>query len=320
RALRCDARGRLLAHGLLRIPLLPARRRAAQADRGRQPRADPRRLPARPEGRTTLHRGARRSCRRAGNQLAALSMSGSIQAWSTIASAFLASSVEAVEALTVVLAVGVVRGWPSALLGTSAAVGVLVVVVAVFGVALASIPIALLQIVVGSLLLLFGLRWLRKAMLRAAGVIARHDENVAYESEILALRGSGVPLPSHTRWDAIAIVTAFKAVTLEGVEVIVIVIGLGAVQGMLAAASLGALAACLLVVVAGVLLHRPLARVPENTLKFAVGIVMTAFGLFWFGEGIGSHWPTDDGAILGLIAILTAASWMGTRFAGRVSA
>src|SRR5208282_1700556 len=167
RALRCDARGRLLAHGLLRIPLLPARRRAAQADRGRQPRADPRRLPARPEGRTTLHRGARRSCRRAGNQLAALSMSGSIQAWSTIASAFLASSVEAVEALTVVLAVGVVRGWPSALLGTSAAVGVLVVVVAVFGVALASIPIALLQIVVGSLLLLFGLRWLRKAMLRA---------------------------------------------------------------------------------------------------------------------------------------------------------
>jgi len=247
-------------------------------------------------------------------------MSGSIQAWSTVASAFLASSVEAVEALTVVLAVGVVRGWPSALLGTSAAVGVLVVVVAVFGVALASIPIALLQIVVGSLLLLFGLRWLRKAMLRAAGVIARHDENVAYESEILALRGSGVPLPSHTRWDAIAIVTAFKAVTLEGVEVIVIVIGLGAVQGMLAAASLGALAACLLVVVAGVLLHRPLARVPENTLKFAVGIVMTAFGLFWFGEGIGSHWPTDDGAILGLIAILTAASWMGTRFAGRVSA
>ncbi len=247
-------------------------------------------------------------------------MSGSIQAWSTIASAFLASSVEAVEALTVVLAVGVVRGWPSALLGTSAAIGVLVVVVAVFGVALASIPIALLQIVVGGLLLLFGLRWLRKAMLRAAGVIARHDENAAYESEVLALRDCGVPLPSHTRWDAIAMVTAFKAVTLEGVEVIVIVIGLGAVQGMLAAASLGALAACLLVVVAGVLLHRPLARVPENTLKFAVGIVMTAFGLFWFGEGIGSHWPTDDGAILGLIAILAAASWMGTRFAGRVSA
>src|SRR5271166_2097889 len=157
-------------------------------------------------------------------------MSGSIQAWSTVASAFLASSVEAVEALTVVLAVGVVRGWPSALLGTGAAIGVLVVVVAVFGVALASIPIALLQIVVGSLLLLFGLRWLRKAMLRAAGVIARHDENAAYESEVLALRGSGVPLPSHTRWDAIAVVTAFKAVTLEGVEVIVIVIGLGAVQ------------------------------------------------------------------------------------------
>jgi len=247
-------------------------------------------------------------------------MSGSIHAWSTIASAFLASSVEAVEALTVVLAVGVVRGWRSALLGTMAALGLLAALVAAFGLALGSVPVTLLQLVVGTLLLLFGLRWLRKAMLRAAGVVARHDEEAAYESEVRALRGGPVHLLAHTRWDLVAIVTAFKAVTLEGVEVIVIVIGLGAVQGLLVAASVGALAACLLVVAAGLLLHRPLARVPENSLKFVVGIVMTAFGLFWFGEGIGSHWPSDDGAILVLIAILAAASSLGTRVAARAAA
>jgi len=247
-------------------------------------------------------------------------MSGSIHAWSTIASAFLASSVEAVEALTVVLAVGVVRGWRSALLGTLVALGLLAVLVAVFGRALGLVPVTLLQLVVGTLLLLFGLRWLRKAMLRAAGVVARHDEEAIYEGEVLALRGGTVRLVSHTRWDLVAIVTAFKAVTLEGVEVIVIVIGLGAVQGLLVAASLGALAACVLVVVAGVLLHRPLARVPENGLKFVVGIVMTAFGLFWFGEGIGLQWPSDDGAIPGLIVILAGASWLGTRIAARVTA
>ncbi len=247
-------------------------------------------------------------------------MSGSIHVWSTIASAFLASSVEAVEALTVVLAVGVVRGWRSALLGTAAALGLLAVLVAVFGLALRSVPVALLRLVVGTLLLLFGLRWLRKAMLRAAGVVALHDEVAIYDSEVRALRAGPMHLLSHTRWDLIAIATAFKAVTLEGVEVIVIVIALGAVQGLLVAASLGAVAACLLVVAAGLLLHRPLARVPENSLKFAVGIVMTAFGLFWFGEGIGSRWPSDDGAVLALMAILAGASWLGTRFAARVAA
>jgi uncharacterized membrane protein len=244
---------------------------------------------------------------------------GSIHAWSTIASAFLASSVEAVEALTIVLAVGVVRGWRSALLGSVAALALLAVLVAVFGVALGSVPVTLLQIVVGTLLLLFGLRWLRKAMLRAAGVVALHDENAIYESEVLALRDRRADVPEPARWDPLAVITAFKAVTLEGVEVIVIVIGLGAVQGLLVAASLGALAACLLVVAAGLLLHRPLARVPENSLKFVVGIVMTAFGLFWFGEGIGSHWPFEDGAVLVLIAILAGASWLGVRIAARVA-
>jgi len=249
-------------------------------------------------------------------------MIGPIHAWSTIASAFLASSVEAVEALTVVLAVGVVRGWRSALLGTVGALGLLAALVAVFGLALASIPVAMLQLVVGTLLLLFGIRWLRKAMLRSAGVIDLHDEEALYQSQVHALSGNsaGVPPNSRARWDPIAVVTAFKAVTLEGFEVIVIVIALGAVQGLLVAASLGAFAACLLVVGAGLVLYRPLARVPENSLKFVVGILMTAFGLFWFGEGVGLQWPYADAAILGLMAILVAASWLGITVAKRLRA
>jgi uncharacterized membrane protein len=243
-------------------------------------------------------------------------MTGSIHAWSTIVSAFLASSVEAVEALTVVLAVGVVRGWRSALLGTLAALGLLVALVAIFGRALGQIPISVLQLVVGALLLLFGMRWLRKAMLRSAGVIELRDEAAIYQDEIDALSGER-SVKSRAAWDPIAIVTAFKAVTLEGVEVIVIVIALGAVQGLLIPASLGALAACLLVVAAGLALHRPLARVPENSLKFVVGILMSAFGLFWFGEGIGLQWPYADAAILGLMAMLAITSWLGVRVARR---
>jgi uncharacterized membrane protein len=247
-------------------------------------------------------------------------MTGSIHTWSIITSAFLASSVEAVEALTVVLAVGVVRGWRSALLGSVVALGLLAVLVAIFGVALASVPIYLLQLIVGTLLLLFGIRWLRKAMLRAAGVIDLHDESELYASHVSALREGGADASAPRAWDWIAMVTAFKAVTLEGIEVIVIVIGLGAVQGLLLSASLGALAACLLVVAAGVALRRPLARVPENSLKFVVGIVMSAFGLFWFGEGCGLQWPTDDGAILGLLVVLGGASWLGVEVARRLSA
>jgi Ca2+/H+ antiporter, TMEM165/GDT1 family len=249
-------------------------------------------------------------------------MIGSIHAWSTIASAFLASSVEAIEALTVVLAVGVVRGWRSALLGTVAALSLLAVLVAIFGSALGSVPVSLLQLVVGTLLLLFGIRWLRKAMLRSAGVIDLHDEEATYQKEVFALGGSSASLQlnSRAKWDPIAIVTAFKAVTLEGLEVIVIVVGLGAIHGLLVPASAGALAACLLVAVAGLLLRRPLARVPENSLKFVVGILMTAFGLFWFGEGVGLQWPYADAAILGLMAILAVASWLGVRVATQFGA
>jgi uncharacterized membrane protein len=247
-------------------------------------------------------------------------MSVSMHAWSTIASAFLASSVEAVEALTVVLAVGVVRGWRSALLGTLGALVLLAVLVAVFGVALGSVRLSILQQVVGILLLLFGMRWLRKAMLRAAGVLGRHDEDAAFESQCRALGGDCAPLQStRRRWDLVALITAFKAVTLEGIEVIIIVIGLGAVQGLLVEASMGALVACVLVAGAALILQRPLARVPENSLKLVVGIVMSAFGLFWFGEGIGLQWPYDDGAVLGLIAILGGATWLGIRVAARLN-
>jgi uncharacterized membrane protein len=248
-------------------------------------------------------------------------MTGSIHAWSTIVSAFLASSVEAVEALTVVLAVGVVRGWRSALLGTLAALCVLAALVAIFGRALGQIPVSVLQLVVGALLLLFGMRWLRKAMLRSAGLIELHDEAAIYDKEIHSLGAGSEALHARSpaAWDPIAIITAFKAVTLEGVEVIVIVIALGAVQGLLIPASLGALAACLLVVAAGLILHRPLARVPENSLKFVVGILMSAFGLFWFGEGVGVQWPYADAAILGLMALLAVASWLGVTIARRLN-
>ena len=244
----------------------------------------------------------------------------SIHTWSTVVSAFLTSSVEAVEALTVVLAVGVVRGWRYALLGTVIALCLLVALVAVFGRALGEVPVSFLQTAVGALLLLFGMRWLRKAMLRSVGMIRFHDEAVIYQKEIDGLRREGAHSKdtSALQWDLVAIATTFKAVTLEGIEVIAIVIALGSVQDLLVPAGLGALAACLLVALAGLILHRPLARVPENALKFAVGILMSSFGLFWFGEGIGLQWPYSDAAIPGLVAILTIASWSGVGLAKRM--
>jgi uncharacterized membrane protein len=219
-----------------------------------------------------------------------------IHAWSTVVSAFLASSVEAVEALTVVLAVGVVRGWRSALLGTLAAVCALSVLVAFFGQALALIPMALLQVVVGALLLLFGMRWLRKAILRSAGIVPLRDELAAFAgqtADLAAAAGRGNP-----RLDWLAGVATFKAVVLEGLEVVFIVIAVGAARGLLWPASLGALAAFVLVLLTGLVLQRPLARVPENTLRFAVGVMLSAFGVFWTGEGLGVPWPGQDLALV----------------------
>jgi Ca2+/H+ antiporter, TMEM165/GDT1 family len=233
-----------------------------------------------------------------------------IQGGPQMAAAFLGSSVEAVEAMTIVLAAGIVRGWRSAFAGTAAGLLTLAAIIAIFGPAIAAVPIDVLQIVVGTLLLLFGIRWLRKAILRSAGIIALHDEDAIYASETRALAGVHA---SVRRWDPVAMLTAYKAIVLEGVEVVVIVIGVGAVGNMLVPASIGALAACALVVIAAAVLHRPLARVPENALKYVVGVMMTAFGLFWFGEGIGIDWPYADAAILGLMGVLFVGSTIGIK-------
>jgi uncharacterized membrane protein len=218
----------------------------------------------------------------------------------SVTAAFLASLVEFVEALTIVLAVGTVRGWRPALIGTGGGLVTLGALVAILGRALGSIPISALQLVIGMLLLLFGLSWLRKAVLRAAGVIPLHNEAEAFRAETIALRRHE-PAPV-IWWDTIAIATTFKAVVLEGIEVVFIVIAVGSAGQMLVPASVGAAAAGVVVVLVGLALRRPLARVPENTLKFAVGILISSFGVFWVGEGLGFRWPGQDLSILGLVA------------------
>jgi uncharacterized membrane protein len=220
-----------------------------------------------------------------------------MHAWPTALAAFLASVVEFVEALTVVLAVGAVRGRRSALTGTAAALATLLAVVLLFDPLLTRIPLEDVQLVVGGLLLLFGLRWLRKAVLRASGVIPLHDE-AAYSRETGSLRLAGPPSGS---WDAVAIATAFKITRLEGLEVVFIVIAVGAGGvGLLVPAAIGAAAALLAVVALGLVLHRPLSMMPENTLKFSVGVLLAAFGTFWVGEGLRLAWPGGDWSIIGL--------------------
>lgn len=222
-------------------------------------------------------------------------------AWPAVTAAFLASFVEVVEAFTIVLAVGTFQGWRPALLGTFAGLVLLALLVLVLGPLLGSIPIHGLQFVVGVLLLLFGMRWLRKAILRAAGIIALHDELAAFAGETANLREDARRHELRFGW--IAGITAFKAVVLEGIEVVFIVIAVGAGRGLLWPASLGALAACVIVLVIGLVVHKPLSRVPENTLKFGVGVMLSAFGVYWTGEGLGIVWPGRDLAIVAFTAI-----------------
>ncbi len=218
----------------------------------------------------------------------------------SIAASFLASLVECVEALTVVLAVGSVRGWRSALTGSAVAIAVLLIIIAALGTALARIPLPIVQLAVGTLLLLFGLRWLRKAILRSAGQIPLHDEQAAFQKETEAMRRLSAGSPT---WDKIGFAAAFNITMLEGTEVVFIVIAIGAGRtGMLLPASLGAVAALFVVIALGLILHRPLARVPENTLKFIVGVLLSAFGTFWVGEGLHLEWPGADWSIPALIA------------------
>src|SRR6266850_2099517 len=190
--------------------------------------------------------------------------------------------------------------------------------VAALGPLLDRVPLHLLQLAIGILLLLFGMRWLRKAILRSAGVIPLHDEALTFAAETEELREQA--RRNEARLDWIAGLTTFKAVLLEGLEVVFIVIALGAGRGMLVAASAGAVAACLAVALVGLIVHRPLARVPENTLKFVVGIMLSAFGVFWTGEGLGVAWPGSDLAIVGFAAIFLAVSASAVALARRPKA
>jgi uncharacterized membrane protein len=225
-----------------------------------------------------------------------------------VASAFLASAVEMVEALTIVLAMGTTRGWRSALTGTGAAIVGLAAVVAALGPALAAVPLDDLRLVVGALLLVFGLQWLRKAILRSAGLVPLHDEEAVFERERAEARAAGRELRAGLDWYGFVI--SFKGVFLEGLEVAFIVLTFGSTQGSIPLAALGAGAAIVLVATVGVLVRAPLARVPENTLKYAVGAMLTSFGTFWAAEGAGARWPGGDAslpAVLGFVLLLSFA-------------
>ena len=233
-------------------------------------------------------------------------MGGLAHVFPAITAAFLAFLVEAVEALTIVLAVATVRGWRSAGLGAIAGLAALVLIVVTLGPLLDLVPIELLQLAIGVLLLLFGMRWLRKAILRSGGVIPMHDEELAFTAEAAELREHACRRTSRLDW--IASLTSFKAVLLEGLEVIFVVIAIGSQPRLLVPASLGALAACLVVAAIGLAVHRPLSRVPENTLKFFVGVILFAFGIFWTGEGLGIAWPGADLAIVVFAGLILAVA------------
>jgi uncharacterized membrane protein len=223
-------------------------------------------------------------------------------------SVFLACTVEAVEALTIVLAVGSTRSWSSAISGVGAAMLALAVIVAALGPAITSLPIDVLRVLIGGLLLIFGLQWLRKAILRSAGLKAKHDEAQIYEAQATAARAAGA---RHDGFDGYAFTIAFKGVLLEGLEVAFIVLTFGANQHRVALAAAAAGLAVLVVVAAGIA-----ARAPENTLKFAVGVMLSSFGMFWGAEGAGASWPGGDAALLAIVpAVLIVAIVMSKRVA-----
>src|SRR5438093_543736 len=226
--------------------------------------------------------------------------------------AFLASAVEFVEATTIVLAVGITRGWRAPLVGSALSALTLALIVGTLGVAIVTVvPEHLLLGIVGTLLLLFGLRWLRKAILRFAGIVAVHDEEEIYRREVSELRAQGL---SRTKFDWVGLVVSYKAVLLEGTEVAFIVIAFGA-KGVAAmnAAIAGALAAGVIVVALAAALRSPLTAVPENWMKFGVGAMLSSFGVFWFGEGVGAKWPGDALSIPIILAAFLVASWLCAR-------
>ena len=239
----------------------------------------------------------------------------SVHIGSAVTAAFLASLVEAVEALTIVLAVAMVRGWRPAGFGALAGLIALAVIVIALGPLLDRLPLNVLQLAIGVLLLLFGMRWLRKAILRTAVVIMLHDEASVFADETAELREEEDRRAPHL--DLLAGLASFKAVLLEGLEVVFIVIAVSAGRGVLVPVSIAALAACLLVAATGLAVHRPLARVPENVLKFAVGVMLSSFGVFWTGEGLGTAWPGGDLAIVAFMAAFLATALVAVALLGR---
>lgn len=229
------------------------------------------------------------------------------------AAVFLACAVEAVEALTIVLAVGVTRSWRSALFGVGAGLVLLAAIIGALGPALLLIPIHILQLVIGGLLLTFGLQWLKKAILRASGLQGKHDEAAIYDREI----ASATAAPRVTGHDWYSFTIAFKGVVLEGLEVAFIVLTFGSNQGNVPLAVVAAAAACVAVVAVGVLVKAPLTRVPENALKYAVGLMLFSFGTFWGAEGAGARWPGSDAAILVILATVTLVSLATTQLLAR---
>jgi uncharacterized membrane protein len=220
---------------------------------------------------------------------------------------FLACLVEAVEALTIVLAAGTGRDWRSAIIGAASGLAVLAMAVAVLGPALTLLPLSALRTIIGGLLLIFGLQWLRKAILRASGLRALHDEAGIFAAELAAAKAA----PADHRGiigDWYAFTLSFKGVVLEGLEVAFIVLTFGVNQHNIPLAVLAALAAVLVVTVTGIAVRAPLARVPENTMKFVVGVILTSFGIFWGTEGAGAQWPGGDIALPVIIAAVVLFS------------
>jgi uncharacterized membrane protein len=223
-----------------------------------------------------------------------------------VGAVFLASCVEMVEALTIVLAVGHTRGWRSAFEGTGAALLVLSALVAAFGPALVHVPLNVLRLIVGGVLLVFGLQWLRKSILRATGLKAKHDEDAIYESTVATLRAAGAT-PGR---DRLAFVIAFKGVFLEGLEVVILVITLGTSAHRLGLAAVVAAVAVVLVALCGVIVAKQLSSLPENALKMSVGVLLVTYGTFWTGEGLKVRWPGGDTMLLGLAAIYAVVTWL----------
>jgi len=224
-----------------------------------------------------------------------------------ILTVFVACAVEAVEALTIVLASGLTREWRSTFQGMAVALLALAAIVAVLGPTITLLPLTALRLVVGALLAVFGLQWLRKAILRASGHKSLHDEASAYQREVAAARAAA-PSSRGRVHDWYAFTLSFKGVLLEGLEVVFIVITFGANQHNVGAAAIGAAAAVIVVAVTGILVRAPLARVPENAMKFAVGVMLTSFGIFWGAEGAGVEWPGGDAALLVLVPLVALVS------------